>query len=236
MQKRTPHRNEAACVPGRTDTPDRYYRRFAKTRSPAPCGNRHVSRASGRDAPTHSADCFEHAIEAAVLGHQVDRPAVLQRGHRMRQPVDRVFRAEQIDQVAPDAAELLPRCISSGRGAFRVPRRRSTVRGCTPRIRATSATPSASSTVTSGACGRLAIDFNLTKSAANVKTYAACRPPVANPWRAEIGQSVHRVLEGGQSWPQPPFRRPEPADSRLRAHKTKLTHYRKLASGFCKYK
>jgi hypothetical protein len=27
----------------------------------------------------------------------------------------------------------------------------------------------------------------------------------------------HGFLEGGQSWPQPPFRRPEPAESRLRA-------------------
>jgi len=33
------------------------------------------------------------------------------------------------------------------------------------------------------------------------------------------GSSIREdlVLEGGQSWPQPPFRRPEPAESRLRA-------------------
>jgi len=29
--------------------------------------------------------------------------------------------------------------------------------------------------------------------------------------------TVENLLEGGQSWPQPPFRRPEPAESRLRA-------------------
>jgi hypothetical protein len=31
------------------------------------------------------------------------------------------------------------------------------------------------------------------------------------------GEEILKDLWGGQSWPQPPFRRPEPAESRLRA-------------------
>src|SRR5271157_3249827 len=37
--------------------------------------------------------------------------------------------------------------------------------------------------------------------------------PLSFPARLRFSQE----LEGGQSWPQPPFRRPEPAESRLRA-------------------
>ena len=35
-------------------------------------------------------------------------------------------------------------------------------------------------------------------------------------------------MEGGQSWPQPPFRRPEPAESRLRAELPALQLARSL--------
>src|ERR1700680_1818444 len=74
--------------------PDRYGRLFRKNRSMVRYGKTPADRASGRDAPAHPPDHFEYAIEAAVLGHNLDRRAVLQYRERMLHPIDRVVSSE----------------------------------------------------------------------------------------------------------------------------------------------